>query len=1842
MFLVTWVTLPTRDALKGYQVNVRGRPALRSWPAMETDYGLSQDDIHMLQPQSPRISESPVFVTAASPCSATSEVLSTSDIGEVELDQVERWEEKRCRKLLKRKRSSSEAALPSSQSPHIPEISTPPPLHYSTPPTSRTDADLPSPSQLLRNRTSIRKRVSLSMDSQTPGSIPAPNFAIATPPEGGEPTSATSIQAAASPDITQVDGTSSHAPYFSAPRRALRPRNDLALHPYTMEKLLTVARLQKSGLTAKVLGIHMHRDTSSRQQHETVQRSQRTEASDDSSYEDTQASQLQAVDNGHASRDRQCGNSGKENNPSWPDSSPSLRKAPKQSRVYGSNSRQKILDVTIPLRTHHSISEVNMELDPTRHLPSESMPHVGSSSASPTGTQAPPTQYRRRILSSSDTDSDGPPRKATANPPIATVHSIDHSVGQASSREASLSPTAPRKFPNLTMSHRERVLRRKEKALRRALPMSFKKVYNLSDDFRTARKAAEKPAHLQSDSASSSDSDNALVQQPATTAAAAVNDNLPDLPPPLASSDSEDECHRHRGIARIVGRIGSHAHMETSADIFTDDSESEPAEEGLTLGTDNEEDVRPIPRVTSISRTESDQIDRMIHRTSAASYRRKNRQTKLSLRPLAVSSTSNYRPPRRANILDAYRNTKRTSATKSTPHQNKSPPKFLKVASRRIRRNKHASATGDDPFRKRIRFHDLEDDNDSVYDMIHRWRSGDAIFSDDSDTQVQQTRDQQDQRKKTKKSHSLYVIKRPSSYAVQTRLDRDVHVGRSRNEGFLKEQEATDGTYARRITSKSKRPTLRHGIGLLYKRRKEAEPDVESVLDVMDTQSMDADLPELPPPLIESSSTRTRVKATPKQRDVQDYDWSLRGRVQQANTVASSLWTAVSLPSQTFDIEPLRSGVHFDDSTYLGQGRLCRLVADTAYETQSRLSFALKVSLNLDISVERFCDQFVIGCARIIDAARDVQELESCSDPITESAMQARRRVNECIDFLNFTSEFIASARQHGAGEISLLYSTIAEQGDMLAANMAKLVSIKDPKAMSGSFLVELNARFRWYLVDWAYRCTPLSNSKHEIERCAIRLMEYLLPLGMTTTSSMLREHNRNSKPLGQNAFVAELWIALVHVLEEPSLGFFSVLNGVLISSWDQLLSRQAKYRQMEKCWYTIFAMCPLFQFLDAGLVSSIRRPAQNWTLVQSLLGHLEELIESNDSNLSGAASRNRDQYLRAVFARCFNLLKIWEWEYDLPTILDLYRFFDSRKLANLDSEFHVGIPTFLQSYNGVVSKAIDDEDTTFHILLKILALIISNLIGDNGTIRLSVHRKELTVFLSKISPTRVLTYPGSLDYTSQERSMLTNHCSLVLLFMHLIPESARTRISQLRSVLKFANSDLGSRLRCIQAMMCAARLCLHHEKELDAVADWFTEMCVTLVEEMALLEKERSKTIVPDMMNIGESNTANGWITEQTKRRITAAIEHDHRVMEALLNQVADMIEKPSMPQWATFYSAAWTTPVLSYSFKYARIGIAAARLLSTGLSRWFERYHANRLPKDDSQDLFSDSFDYDDPNLNTFVFGSTAALSQTQTQTQVEPPSKEGMLFAKFIAEVVSPSLYQYLSNIFGSSGSADGFSSRQWVLVDKVIGVWTMCAKCLVWSDLRKWTVYLHPYGHESFSRFQNPRGKKHVGLAFLTEVLKDKSVYQELSESDVLQTWFTTIVDSRLTLQHVLTSQVLSLGQSDLWKYHPFDDAKAISQQEFEAKRLTFIDGVIEQMGKSFDQNNATWLLYLGGTINSCHDCYVSFSPAEADARRGYARFIQHILDTIGKECGDVSLAEKRFFEDNDCFKADVSM
>lgn len=476
-----------------------------------------------------------------------------------------------------------------------------------------------------------------------------------------------------------------------------------------------------------------------------------------------------------------------------------------------------------------------------------------------------------------------------------------------------------------------------------------------------------------------------------------------------------------------------------------------------------------------------------------------------------------------------------------------------------------------------------------------------------------------------------------------------------------------------------------------------------------------------------------------------------------------------------FDVHPLHSGAYFHDSTFIGSGRLSEVLIGARSPqdlTSLRGSFRVNdTDLQWGIWNERVSSEMGL----CFDWIGDQLLLPLSEASAVKSITNPAAAVFFIVDYIQHRIRYTESHSQVNflARMVEILEDFLARIKNLQSAQH-KLEQWCQVLAGSSVILFQLLQLCRAESSE-----SPLiSRLERLLKTASLSCVKLLLQEGLDKVRKLyddiqyltLRENG-----IRKNQFTIHSWVVIIKILDTariPKGSFWDIVNPFLMDIDEKYINDA---RVLEKMWFSMFSLLPLFEFDEFGVIKTGRRHTiemDNWWLPQRILKRIFELYRLNPRQPPGY-----NDYFRTTLHRCHYLMTEWGWWRCAGIIGTVFDLFASQKLAHLRNEEVYHSPRFLRELDTIPSMSVEPEDRSFHVFLKMAGLALKHMdLGKNT--------KGICNLVARLLPNHDRQYPKDEDVHHRELASLRNHHDLLCLLFWAAPEANRPSLSLLQDLV--------------------------------------------------------------------------------------------------------------------------------------------------------------------------------------------------------------------------------------------------------------------------------------------------------------------------------------------------------------------------------------------------------------------------------------------------------------------------
>lgn len=657
----------------------------------------------------------------------------------------------------------------------------------------------------------------------------------------------------------------------------------------------------------------------------------------------------------------------------------------------------------------------------------------------------------------------------------------------------------------------------------------------------------------------------------------------------------------------------------------------------------------------------------------------------------------------------------------------------------------------------------------------------------------------------------------------------------------------------------------------------------------------------------------------------------------------------------------------------------------------------------------------------------------------------------------------------------------------------------------------------------------------------------------------------------------------------------------------------------LEKRWHALFSVLPLQEIDPSGIFQSGLRFEQQldqWPVVEQLISNVFETYQSNIENQWSSLNR----YIRALFHRCFNLIKTWGWRHCKQILDALFDFFAANMLRNLKQEESRGSPKFLDDLDKNPPLEIQSGDTCFQMLLKVLAVGFKymNSLFD---------KKKIRNFVWRLLPNHGRTYPKEEALRVEDLDALRNHHDLLCTLYWATPDGCRPRLATIRRLVHPPSSHKEACSINIHSWSRLARFKLSTDEDnsgLAEFADWHGDFTVEILKQHSLARAE-----------VEAQDPSASFFPRQY---LEDAIEKNQRHAESLLSDalscLKSAIDCAKCMDQATVLMEKLPIAKLFGLFNPKIKRLDGVVFLTLDVLLAFTRVATRSLSSLGSEPQVVTT----EPNEESQDFGDWSGLIELYDQ-QMEAGSPG----VRYITEEARPAVSQFCSTCFGQDNDADDD------IFLKTIECWLSIARIRVSCGLRQWSSYLNPYDEDSWAALRPTEHTRRFMPHFLVKFISvDPTVYSEC-RVQILTHWMESLVERGLYLkyQHDLTNAILNKdGEGPLFENLPFAINRTAGKYdmtliELSQRRASLISCVLSNMREHLSSTEAA-----GESVIESRNQYremisrmmltMKRNSEEAGKADGlvpgsYVEFVHRVVQSLQQHCQSICPLDSYFMD-----------
>ncbi|GAB1735128.1 hypothetical protein NU219Hw_g196t1 [Hortaea werneckii] len=938
-----------------------------------------------------------------------------------------------------------------------------------------------------------------------------------------------------------------------------------------------------------------------------------------------------------------------------------------------------------------------------------------------------------------------------------------------------------------------------------------------------------------------------------------------------------------------------------------------------------------------------------------------------------------------------------------------------------------------------------------------------------------------------------------------------------------------------------------------------------------------------------------------------------------------------------FDIHQVPLGTYFHENTFIGSGDFAAALKTYQRDLAVRTG-RMRIYVNEDVlEWGDWTEEVASGLASIPSA---VGEAISTLDGITSDL----ERQEQTLLVTSNVDHMLRSVIRYFSKCLVLL-DPIDRRScvQQLQRFCEELCELTLAEAKSSSACGGLNLRCISYATAIATQLLQISGaevippemrrqSQRLFGQVTKRLAASIIPHDLSALREAYEELQQSSKRetgIQEDTGPISRLVILRYCLElsrQPDLSFWSLVSKDIAD--DGMEAEDVNC--MERSWYNIFTLLPILSIDETGLArpqSSLRDCPQDWTLVCRMMKQTLSLYSSTVA-LRGSSIND---YVRAVFTRCYTLVSRWGWWRCESVLGIIYDFFAGRGLAQLEHEQSFGSPKFLGELPCRPSVEVEEGDTAFHVFLK---TIVSSL---HGMRKAGIYNdKKIGGVAWRFIPNHGRVYRRDADVKQTDLDALRNHLDLLCTLYYATPPGQRLRLDLVRDLVDHATSHREACRLSVRAWTNLASFQAstdESQQSLFAFVDWYQRILRTTMSQFRLAKTEAENdfaiAIAQGAVGLTDHDLTTTIATNQ--RHIAATL------VDALAGFKRTLVASKNLQTAEMLIGTCQFWSVLS-PFDPNERRLLPALDEALDIFRVALEWHCKPMADQRSQQSSEESQDYGDSEVLEEVAATDAAIACDKMD----------------IIELLDAPLSSLLSNVVGAEQPVDDN------LLTRLVNLWVQFASASVHSGRKTWNSYLDGYSSHSWYQLRDTEHRRKLTPYFLGLVIGNEGAAGHDVRTAVLRSWFVSLVEREASLkyQHLLTAALLNYLEGEpLLENLPFSKDSRTHQfgptlHDFRQRRLSLISSVLSNMRQRYNatrsfqtidhqeirQSYAQLLKDLMHAMKSNYQDLQSSSDtsiANPTVTGNYVEFVQHVVSFLQQYTVDICRVDS-FFTDSSAF------
>lgn len=922
--------------------------------------------------------------------------------------------------------------------------------------------------------------------------------------------------------------------------------------------------------------------------------------------------------------------------------------------------------------------------------------------------------------------------------------------------------------------------------------------------------------------------------------------------------------------------------------------------------------------------------------------------------------------------------------------------------------------------------------------------------------------------------------------------------------------------------------------------------------------------------------------------------------------------------TQNFNVFPLQSSVWFEEDSFVGQGIFSAIMKSELIDDEQIMDHDLMQwsgYFGPEIGkIDWTSHERTTVTLSVVQKVKSVFELMSdtwfsekteVTSEQTDAAYYFLKFV--CDYFFQTTNTVIATTEGSNDYEDELFDITNKTLGSIL-------VSIKNQGSSVNKQRKELELVTITFLSCFFY--IPFFRRRRNLEpenlQIAFAFLAKKLLANFNEISNQVKELeirvNQNRlivprKPL----FLIEICYVCVHLIDnsatalddsDAGTSFLLEIQKCVNATTTPTLSNLERNEIM---WNAIFQFNTFYQITGPTEKAHERMlPRDGWKVVNSLVIPLfESLRRTSGTGIAHYAPEtevtlSQIDYLKAILARCLNLILTWKWLPDREILKSIYACFASIRYANLEPN-DVGhhIAKFLKFNRNLKyeqwSRPAVHNDTLFELFLKYLAVTIK-------TFKQGSNPRQHQRLIDLVNVLNAFKYPPrDSEIQVAELESLANQYNLLLARYKFSSKTCQPPIEQLVGLFPLDNSHLLARQLSVEAWSVVCEIQLARNQSLKQTMSWYDQLVAKALDEYIQVDKLTPK-----------QRLDNNEI-QRTDRRMIAYEHYLFCPLKAVLQILSGENRKNLLVK-----STQWGLLVRKIFLKML-IAPEVKKTLKFEVLRILEAYLESAIYMQSVvREVPDDMVDNEDSQALMFVVPD-------------DRKSYIDLLGRRYSSVIQFSSFKEFLNSLLGDeAGNSQKLFSLHSLII-KAIDTWVLTAQFLVPAGFGDWRMYY--YSWQWFQKSDNRMKYESYWLSKIVRLLSTE--YYEEERVKILQDLVRYLVCVNPSYEHEYVKTVFAREKELFQTTYIAQTVMMINtttfgMHDFGRERSVLVQNIVRELGKIMEislssRDAAKSILVTLATALKTNCKAVNFKN-----ENGYMEFVRQIVDWIIQYCQDIDV------------------